>query len=946
MLASYDVVILGDMALTSGQVTMLSDWVSAGGNLIAMRPDKQLAGLLGLTDLSSTRSNAYLLVNTASGPGVGIVDQTIQYHGTADLYSLSGASNLATLFSDATTTTSNPAVTLRSVGSGQAAAFTYDLARSVVYTRQGNPAWAGQERDGFPPIRPDDLFYGAKVGDIQPDWVDLNKVAIPQADEQQRLLANLIIQMSFTKKPLPRFWYLPRNLKAAVVMSGDDHNGNGTAGRFDDQIAIGPSGCSVDNWECIRSTSYIYPDNAMTNGQAAAYDALGFEIGTHISSNCADWTPVSLESFFADQLSAWAVKYSSLPSPVTSRMHCIVWSDYATMPAVELNHGIRLDTNYYYWPPGWVQDRPGFFTGSGMPMRFTDANGNLINVYQATTQLTDESGQTYTYTIDQLLSKATGTEGYYGVFTVNAHTDTVVSSLSSTVVSSAMAYSIPVVSSRQMLTWLDGRNDSRFDLLGWSGNNLSFTISVGQGATGLVAMVPVPDGRTVTSMTHNGSPFVSYDVTRIKGIQYARFTAANGNYTIAWTKANQATLTVVVTPSTVAYGSTAALSSTGGSGTGAVTYSVGGSTGCSVAGTTLSVTSVSGTCSVTATKAADTNYNSATSSAVTVTLQKADQTITFGPLPILAVGEPNYPPGGTASSGLTVSYASSNTAVATIVGGNIHIVSAGTTTITASQAGNTNYNAAVPVAQGLTVAPNMQTITVTQHAPASAAYNSTFTVAATASSTLPVAITTSGGCSGSGSGSATILMTSGTTTCTVNYNQAGSVDFGAAQLTENTTAQKINQAALTAVVTPATVAYGSTAALSTSGGSGTGAVTYSAGASTGCSVAGSTLSVTSVSGTCSVTATKAADTNYNAATSSAATVTLYMGGDLNGDNVVDIADALKALRIAAGLDVPTASDIAHGDVAPLVNGIRTPDGKIDLADVVAILRKVAGLPSW
>ena len=29
--------------------------------------------------------------------------------------------------------------------------------------------------------------------DPQPDWVDLNKVAIPQADEQQRLLANLII---------------------------------------------------------------------------------------------------------------------------------------------------------------------------------------------------------------------------------------------------------------------------------------------------------------------------------------------------------------------------------------------------------------------------------------------------------------------------------------------------------------------------------------------------------------------------------------------------------------------------------------------------------------------------------------------------------------------------------------------------------------------------------
>ena len=45
-------------------------------------------------------------------------------------------------------------------------------------------------------IRSDDLFFGAKAGDVQPDWVDLNKVAIPQADEQQHLLANLIEQMN------------------------------------------------------------------------------------------------------------------------------------------------------------------------------------------------------------------------------------------------------------------------------------------------------------------------------------------------------------------------------------------------------------------------------------------------------------------------------------------------------------------------------------------------------------------------------------------------------------------------------------------------------------------------------------------------------------------------------------------------------------------------------
>ena len=48
-------------------------------------------------------------------------------------------------------------------------------------------------------------------------------------------------------------------------------------------------------------------------------------------------------------------------------------------------------------------------------------------------------------------------------------------------------------------------------------------------------------------------------------------------------------------------------------------------------------------------------------------------------------------------------------------------------------------------------------------------------------------------------------------------------------------------------------------------GSGTGAVTYSTGASTGCAVSGSILSVTNASGTCSVTATKAADANWDSA---------------------------------------------------------------------------------
>ena len=205
LLSGFDVVLVGDEALTGAQVSLLTDWVNAGGDLIAMRPDKQLAGLLGLADAGSTISNAYLKVDTGASPGAGIVGSTIQYHGAADIYTLAGATTIATLYSDSTDSTPNPAVTMRSVGTngGHAAAFTFDLARSIVYTRQGNPAWVGRDRDSAIGIRSDDLFYGAKPGDVQHDWIDTSKIAIPQADEQQRLLVNMMTTMVRDKLPLP-----------------------------------------------------------------------------------------------------------------------------------------------------------------------------------------------------------------------------------------------------------------------------------------------------------------------------------------------------------------------------------------------------------------------------------------------------------------------------------------------------------------------------------------------------------------------------------------------------------------------------------------------------------------------------------------------------------------------------------------------------------------------
>ena len=341
--------------------------------------------------------------------------------------------------------------------------------------------------------------------------------------------------MNKTGQPLPRFWYFPNGKKAVVIMTGDDHANGGTAGRFDQYKAESPSGCSVAKWECIRGTSYIFPNTPLSNEQVSAYDADGFEVALHVNTNCTDFTPASLEADYIDQIRSFATAFPSLPHPTTGRQHCLAWSDWLTTGAVELNHGIRLDTTYYYWPPRWVQDRPGVFTGSGIPMRLANMDGTLIDVREAATQMTDESGQTYPFHINSLLDRALGAEGYYGAFVVNAHTDFHPSSVSDVVIASAKARAVPIISARQMLTWLDGRESSSFDSLSWVNNKLNFAITAGAGTTGLQAMLPASSATGVLGALMRDSGPVAYTIQALKGIDYAVFAGTPGTYVATYT---------------------------------------------------------------------------------------------------------------------------------------------------------------------------------------------------------------------------------------------------------------------------------------------------------------------------------------------------------------------------------------------------------------------------
>jgi autotransporter-associated beta strand protein len=97
----------------------------------------------------------------------------------------------------------------------------------------------------------------------------------------------------------------------------------------------------------------------------------------------------------------------------------------------------------------------------------------------------------------------------------------------------------------------------------------------------------------------------------------------------------------------------------------------------------------------------DPNYSGSTSGSLVIA--KASQTIDFAALTPVPDDQPTLELTATAASGLPVSYTSSNLAVSTVTGTTVTIVGLGTTTITASQAGDANYNAATSVPQTLTV---------------------------------------------------------------------------------------------------------------------------------------------------------------------------------------------------------------------------------------------------
>jgi|GEM_PF-5000964 len=85
----------------------------------------------------------------------------------------------------------------------------------------------------------------------------------------------------------------------------------------------------------------------------------------------------------------------------------------------------------------------------------------------------------------------------------------------------------------------------------------------------------------------------------------------------------------------------------------------------------------------------------------------------------------------------------------------------------------------------------------------------------------------------------------------------------------------------------------------------------------------------------------------NIAADQALAASFMPSGDVDGNGVLNVGDALKAMRIYLGLDVAGADDLAAMKVTPLdSSGKPNGTGSPDLNDILMILKRVVELVTW
>lgn len=334
-------------------------------------------------------------------------------------------------------------------------------------------------------------------------------------------------------------------------------------------------------------------------------------------------------------------------------------------------------------------------------------------------------------------------------------------------------------------------------------------------------------------------------------------------------KSDQGLTLTVAPPTTAPFGSAFQVAATASSGLVVTIASTGACMGSGNGAATITMISGSGLCKVRLNQSGDANFAAAPELVSDTAATTANQDIRVTrAAPATAVFGHRFEVAARASSGLTVAISATGACSGSGNGAaTIMMISNGSDTcrLHFNQGGDSNYNAAPEVTSDTVAEPIDQTITVTTAPPATVAYTSTFGVVATASSGLPVTITSGGACSGHGDDSDTITMISGTGTCTLYFNQPGDAIFKPApELTNETVAAKVAQTVTVTAPAPATAPHAGNFEVAAVASSNLPVAITSSGACTGSGSESALITMIGGTGTCTLHFNQPGDANYQA----------------------------------------------------------------------------------
>ena len=376
-LARYAVVVVAHVDLAKENQSILIDYVDQGGALVALRPAGQLASEFGLHPIRGDIVERYIALNQLCALNDGVDLPPLQFHGRAELYLWHGepAHVMAYFAASSEFVTKHPAIAVGRRGQGAWAVFAYDLAESTVLLHQGRHE---QASTGSYPDYDGDLSY--KPNDLFVDYLDPALCALPQADLQQDILVRIIEWMMALAQPLPRLWHFPEAASAVAFINGD-----GDSMALTDLVQ---TVATADRYQ-IPYTAYLKMDDhpKVEPAYESALRQQGHDFGQHAFAGPKP-TLDEMRNTLRAEMDAFRTRYGH--ESVTYRGHSVIWVGWTEMAKYLRENEVRLDTNF----AAGRFHHAGYVNGSGLPVKFMDEEGRLIDLYEQTTISTDDGWTT------------------------------------------------------------------------------------------------------------------------------------------------------------------------------------------------------------------------------------------------------------------------------------------------------------------------------------------------------------------------------------------------------------------------------------------------------------------------------------------------------------------------------------------------------------------------